>query len=63
MKEVQIESFTNKDTSRDIVLSAVLKIGESGTLRPKDFIDAFVRDNDLKIDVDSIGFKRTGQRI
>ncbi len=59
MKEVRIKTFNQGK----IVLSAVLKIGESGTLRPKDFIDAFIEDNDLKVDPASISFKRTGQRI
>lgn len=48
---------------REVVLGAELKIGESGTLRPRDFIGAFIRDNNLNVDLDSISFKRTRQRI
>ena len=63
MKEVELQSFTDKDSYIKVVLSAVLKIGESGTLRPRDFVDAFIRDMDLQVDEASISFKRTGQRI
>lgn len=59
MKEVRVKTFNQGK----IILSAVLKTGESGTLRPKDFIDAFIEDNDLIVDPASINFKRTGQRI
>ena len=63
MKEVELQSFIDKDSHIKVVLSAVLKIGESGTLRPRDFVDAFIRDMDLQVDEASISFKRTGQRI
>lgn len=49
--------------SKRVVLLADLAIGESGTLRPKDFIEAFIDDNALKVDPDSIVFKRLAQRI
>lgn len=59
MEEVEIKEVDG----RRIVLKALLKIGEGGTLRPKDFINAFIDDNDLSIDLDSISFKRIEQRI
>lgn len=63
MKEVDFVSFTDMANNKKVVLSAVLKIGETGTLRPRDFIQAFIDDNDLEVDLDSISFKRTEQRI
>lgn len=46
-----------------IVLEAMLKTGEAGTLRPRDFIAAFIKDNALKVDLASISFKRLAQKI
>lgn len=48
---------------KDIILEAMLKAGETGTLRPRDFIGAFIKDNNLNIDIDSISFKRLAQKI
>ena len=59
MEEVEIKSLSN----REVVLKGKLKIGESGTLRPRDFINAFIMDNSLKADIDSINFKRISQII
>ncbi len=59
MREVEIKEINHKS----IILRALLKIGESGTLRPRDFISAFIEDNNLKVDLESINFKRIQQRI
>lgn len=59
MKDVELKSLKDKE----VVLKGKLKIGESGTLRPRDFINAFITDNNLKIDIDSISFKRISQII
>lgn len=59
MKDISVE----KPAYNKLALYASLKIGESGTLRPRDFVDALINDNGLKVDMDSINFKRTGQKI
>lgn len=59
MKDVKLEGVKDKK----MVLEARLKIGEAGTLRPRDFVGAFIKDNDLKVDMESISFKRLAQKI
>lgn len=59
IEEVELKSVKDKE----IVLKGKLKIGEVGTLRPKDFINAFITDNNLKVDIDSISFRRISQII
>ncbi|OLS03332.1 TIGR03936 family radical SAM-associated protein [Tissierella creatinophila] len=59
MKDIELKSLKNNE----VVLKGKLKIGESGTLRPRDFINAFIADNNLNIDIDSISFKRISQII
>lgn len=58
-KDVHIE----KADKAWIILKGTFKIGESGTLRPRDFMDAFIMDNNFKVDTDSISFKRIAQKI
>lgn len=41
-----------------ITIKVILKSGDNGNLRPLDFIDAFNRDNNLDMDIDSIMIKR-----
>ena len=59
MENVELKDIKDKT----IVLEAMLKIGETGTLRPRDFIGAFIKDNKLNVDIDSINFKRLAQKI
>ena len=59
MGNVELKDIKDKT----IVLEAMLKIGETGTLRPRDFIGAFIKDNSLNVDIDSINFKRLAQKI
>lgn len=59
-----IKKVEVKEISKDRVrLIATLRTGEHGNLRPKDFINAFIRDNVLNVDTDSINFKRLVQKI
>lgn len=44
----------------DIAMEALLKSGDSGNLRPMDFVKAFIEDNSLSIDINSVSIKRLG---
>lgn len=59
MEDVEIKSVKDKE----VILQANFKIGQIATLRPRDFINTFIKDNNLKVDIDSISFKRISQII
>lgn len=46
------------DDDKFIVLNTLLKVGETGNLKPLDFIEAMNRDLDLNIDLDLVYIKR-----
>lgn len=59
-----IKNIELKETNKkQISLIATLKTGEHGNLRPRDLINAFIEDNFLNVDIDSINFKRLAQEI
>jgi len=55
-------NIMNKDNDFHVI-NSLLKAGENGNLRPFDFIEAFKRDSQLPIDLDSLAIKRIGQFI
>ncbi len=59
IKNIELKEINKKQIS----LIATLKTGEHGNLRPRDLINAFIEDNFLNVDIDSINFKRLAQEI
>lgn len=62
-KEQNIKSLICNVVIKDInnnhvLLEVLLKSGSNGNLKPTDFMELFVRDNPIEIDMDSITIKR-----
>lgn len=62
-KEQNIKSLIGNVVIKDInnnhvLLEVLLKSGSNGNLKPTDFMELFVRDNPIEIDMDSITIKR-----
>lgn len=57
-----IGNVVMKDRNNEFhTITAFLKVGENGNLKPVDFMEAFKRDSQLAIDMDSLEIKRIGQ--
>ncbi|MFA7532808.1 MAG: TIGR03936 family radical SAM-associated protein, partial [Tissierellaceae bacterium] len=46
---------------KNVVLNTLLKAGSNGNLKPMDLVEAMNRDMELKIDLQSMDIRRTGQ--
>lgn len=59
-----IKSIRIMEAGENIILEALLKVGENGNLRIFDFMHAFLRDNNFDdLDKDSISYKRSALYI
>lgn len=54
IKEIKCKEILNNS----IIIEANIKSGDNGNLRPLDFMEALIRDNNLNMDIDSIMMKR-----
>lgn len=56
IKTIEVKNIIDNE----IIVEALIKTGDKGNLRPLDFIEALIRDNDLEEYKDGISLKRLG---